>query len=293
MRCNKQEIIIQCKSMSTGIAIGKAFIYRDILTRDISSYDISEKNVSHELRRITNALSAVRKDLYKLSRSVSHSMSSNEGSIFDAQRLMLDDEEFTGLFETEMKNELTNAEQVTKNVFRKYINRFEGLENEIIRSKSEDLQDILRKILRHLLGIENNILTRLPENSIILSHRLLPSDTIMLDRNNVKGIIVEEGSIHAHSAIIARSLGIPALLSNDKFLSHIEDKTTIIVDGTQGKAIINPLFSTMNIYKHRHSVLKSEFSTKIRSLKGLSRTSSGRTIKLLANANTDKEIESA
>lgn len=70
MRCNKQEIILQCKSMSTGIATGKAFIYRDILTRDISSYDISEKNVSHELRRITNALSAVRKDLYKLSRSV-------------------------------------------------------------------------------------------------------------------------------------------------------------------------------------------------------------------------------
>lgn len=206
---------------------------------------------------------------------------------------MLDDEEFTGLFEIEMKNELTNAEQVTKNVFRKYINRFEGLENEIIKSKSEDLQDILRKILRHLLGIDTNILTRLPENSIILSRRLLPSDTIMLDRNNVKGIIVEEGSTHAHSAIIARSLGIPALLSNDKFLCNIEDKSTIIVDGFEGKAIVNPLFTTANIYKHRYSVLKSEFSTKIHSLKGFARTSSGRTIKLLANANTDKEIENA
>lgn len=293
MSKNKQDITLQCKPMSTGIAIGKAFIYRDILTRDISSYNISEKNVTHELRRITKALSSVKRDLYKLSRSVSHSMSSKEGSIFEAQRLMLDDNEFTGLFETEMRNELTNAEQVTKNVFRKYINRFENLENEIIKSKTEDLHDILRKMLRHLLGIDTNILARLPENSIIISRRLLPSDTIILDRNHVKGIIVEEGSIHAHSAIIARSLGIPALVTNEKILQEIQDRTTVIIDGFSGKAIINPLYSTAGIYRNRQSAIGNELSKKIRSVKGYAKTVSGRTIKLMANANTLQEVQNA
>ncbi len=293
MRCNQLQQILECTSISEGIATGKAFIYRDILTRDISSYSISEKNISHELSRITSALLSVKKDLHKLSHTVSDTISSKEGSIFDAQRMMLEDEAFIDSFETEMKNELINAEQVLKNVFRKQINRFECSENEVFRAKADDLKDILRKLLRNLLGIDMSVLAKLPENSIIISRRLLPSDTIMLDIKNARGIIVEEGSIYSHSAIMARSLGIPALLTNGTSLRGIGDGTPIIVDGNAEKAIIHPHHSTISLYRHRQVTLADEFANKLRAIKGVSRTRSGRMIHLMANASTLQEVQCA
>ena len=209
-------MILTGTTISPGIAIGKAFPYHDILTRDVSSYSIKGKDIPYELKRITDSIAAVRKDLYQLARNVSHNISSEDGSIFEAQRIMLEDDEFTYSFDREIHEELVNAEQVAKNVFRRQIERFDGASSEIIRAKADDLRDIYRRVLRSLLGIDTSILADLPQKAIIIARRLLPSDSAILDQKNVEGIIVQEGSIHAHSALLARSLGIPALCTNGK-----------------------------------------------------------------------------
>jgi phosphoenolpyruvate-protein phosphotransferase len=290
---NKQEIRFKGTTLSEGIAIGKVFLYHDILTRDISSYSIGSKDVPYELKRISKAITAVKKDLYTLSRTVSHNVSAEDGNIFEAQRLMIEDEEFVYSFEHELRNEYINAEQVAKNVFRRQIARIENSSNEIIKAKADDLRDILRKMLRFLLGIETSILGKLPQNTIVVARRLLPSDTLKLDKNNIEGIIVQEGSIHAHSALLARSLGIPAFCTNGQPIKGILRGSTAIIDGYSNNLFVNPTDSSIQLYQEKKNDSALETKKKALIIKGLSKTKSGKTIRILSNANSLDEINFA
>ena len=287
------EILLNGTTLSPGIAIGQAFPYRDVLTRDVSSYTIAGKDIPYELKRITNAFEEARKDLYQLSRTVSHNISSEEGTIFEAQKLMIEDKEFVRSFETEMRNALVNAEQVTKNVFRRHIERFEGSANKVIKAKADDLRDIFRKVLRSLLGIETSILCNLPENSVIVARRLLPSDTLRLDQKNVQGIIVQEGSIHAHSALLARSLGIPALSTNGTSVDTVKLGETVIIDGYTSCTIVCPAPATVQTYCEKKERSSLEAKKRMNAIRTVSRTASGKTIQIFANANTLEEVDSA
>jgi phosphotransferase system enzyme I (PtsI) len=290
MEHEKKEYVIEGTSLSQGISIGKAFLYHDILTRDISSYSIKGNDVPYEMKRVQNAIVAVRKELYSLSRTATHTIGTADGNVFEAQRLMIEDRQFTSSFEKEMRNELINAEQVAKNIFRKQIERFDGSSNEILQAKADDLRDIFRKMLRSLLGIETNILAKLPRNAIIITRRLLPSDTVMLDRKNTEGILVLEGSVHAHSALLARSIGIPALCSNGEPISSIRTGDTVVIDGYSGIAIVNPKSGTVTGYRKKKRESSLEVRKQARVIKGAVKTKTGQLIRMYANANSLEEI---
>lgn len=280
-------------TLSEGIAIGKAFLYHDILTRDISSYSIVRKDIPYELKRISNAISMVKRDLYTLSRDVSHNISAEDGNIFEAQRFMIEDEEFLYSFEKNLRNELVNAEQVVKNVFRRQIDIFDNSSNEIIKAKADDLRDIFRKVLRSLLGIETSILIKLPKKAVILARRLLPSDTVKIDQKNVEGIIVQEGSIHAHSALLARSLGIPAFCTNGHPIKSIDHGTSTIIDGYVNKIFFDPTYKTIKYYENKKRTSSLEIKKKTRIIQGVSKTKSGKSIRILSNSNTLEEVNLA
>jgi len=290
MNKKNSDLQISGTMISPGIAVGRAFLYHDVLTRDISSYTISPNDVPYELQRITNAIEEVRKEIYQLSRSVSHNISSEDGNIFEAQRLMIEDHQFLYAFEKELRNELTNAERVVKNVFRRQIELLDGSSNEMIKAKADDLRDIFRKVLHRLLGSEKNILAKLPKNAIIIAKRLLPSDTVKLDQKNIEGIIVEEGSIHAHSALLARSLGIPALCTNGKPIKKLSDNGCTLIDGYKQIALLNVTEKTASKYREKRKESSIEVKRRKRTIKGIVKTKSGIPIQLLANANTVEEI---
>lgn len=289
MKTNKEKILTGT-TISTGIAIGQVFLYHDILTRDVSSYSIKGKDIPYELKRITDSIALVRKDLYQLGRTVSHNISSEDGNIFEAQRLMIEDEEFVYSFEKQIREDLVNAEQVTKNVFRRQIERFDGASNEMIKAKADDLRDIFRKVLRALLGIDTSILGNLPTKAVIIARRLLPSDTVRLDQKNIEGIIVQEGSIHAHSALLARSLGIPALCTDGKEINVVHLGETVIIDGYSNCAIVRPSAKTIENHRRRKAGSSLEVKRRARVIKAVAKTVSGITIPILANANTLEEI---
>jgi phosphoenolpyruvate-protein phosphotransferase (PTS system enzyme I) len=289
----QEELIINGTILSPGIAIGQAFFYHDILTRDLSSYSITVKDVPYELKRITNAFAEVRKELYELERTVSQNINSKDGSIFKVQRLMMEDEQFVNSFETEMRNELINAEQVAKNVFRRQIDRLDETSSEVTRAKSDDLRDILRKVLRSLVGIETSILRKLPYNAIIVARRLLPSDTVKLDYRNVEGIVVQEGSVHAHSALLARSLGIPAICTNGIPVKAAGLGDNVIIDGYSERAIFNPCQETVQNHHEKKMESTLEIKKRITTITGQVKTLRGRTIQVLANASTFEEVNSA
>lgn len=293
MKQIKEELIIAGTTLSPGIAIGNAFPYHDILTRDVSSYSISGKEVPGEFKRITDAFDTVRNDLRKLDQTVSQTISSQDGAIFEVQRMMMEDDEFISSFEKEMRNELLNAEQIAKNVFRKYIDRYTGSPHEAVKAKADDLRDIFRKVLRSLLGIETSILTTLPRKTIIIARRLLPSDTVKIDQRNIEGIIVQEGSVHAHSAMLARSLGIPALCTNGKPMHVVQSGDTVILDGYRDRAIFNPAQKTLTHHQEKKRGSSLEHQKRAPVVKSVVNTASGRRIHLFANANSIEEVHSA
>ena len=280
-------------SLSEGIAIGKAFIYNDILTRDVSSYKIARKNIPYELKRIVTAIGDVKKELYKLGRSISHNVSSSDGSIFLAQKAMLEDASFLSEIHTELQKSLMNAEQVVKNVFRRYINRFSDATSETIKAKAGDLRDILRKVLRNLMGINTSVLEKLPANAIVVTRRLLPSDTIHIDKRNVAGIVIQEGSVHSHSALLARSLSIPAACSDGKSLDFINEDDRIIVDGSSGSILCNPSSAMLTSYREKHRLLSGKQNRDTRIVKNHVKTSRGKTIIIYANASNHSEVSQA
>lgn len=270
--------------------MGRAFVYRDVLTRDLNNYKIYEQDLVYELKRLRGSIDSVKKDLYKLSKTVSQNIGSDNASIFDAQRALLDDEQFLNDLESELHNELINAEQVAKNVFRKYILRISASSSEIVRAKAEDLRDIFHKVIRKLTGIDTSVLEKLPANAIVVATRLLPSDTIRLDRRNVAGIIVQEGSVHSHSALLARSLGIPSICMEDQPIYVIEHGDELILDGINGIVYHRPDTQIREEFEQRKRDLFQEVAEKRKTAHVPAVTRKGLPIKFYANVNNELDI---
>jgi phosphotransferase system enzyme I (PtsI) len=289
-RCHVIEL--KCAPLSDGIAVGTVFAYGDILTRELPFYKISRKDIGYEIERITGSIKEVGKDLHKLSRSISYNIGTTDGDIFDAQRSMLEDSALIDALKKEIYSERINAEQITKSVFQKYIDKLSSSTHEASRAKADDLRGILRRVLRNLLGIGTIVLENLPRSAIVVTRHLLPSDTIRLDKQNAAGIVVEEGSVYSHSALLARSLAIPAVSTEGKSTAFMLDGVPIVIDGTEGKLFYNPEPSILRWYQEkRQSLGTTGRSTKI--IMGPVKTKKGRPISIHANVSDGSDVSRA
>lgn len=279
--------------ISSGVALGHAFIYTDILSRDILSYSIEAKETDKEIGRLNESIALVLKDLEKMRLNVKNDFGDSQANIFALHRVLLQDDKLLKELKAELKKELVNAEQVVKNVFRRRIVKLRNAGSEIIRSKTADLEDISRRLLRVLLGYEGNVLEKLPPETVVVAKRLLPSDTVHLKRQSVAGIIVEEGSRYSHSAILSRALGVPALTGLRDILTEIKNGDEILVDGDKSRAIVNPTPSDKREYK-----LQDEINSKIENrLRQKAQypaiTKNGKEIKVYANITSAEDYAAA
>jgi phosphotransferase system enzyme I (PtsI) len=293
MNNNTKPFELSCIALSEGIGIGKAFIYRDILKNDISFYKISKNDIPYELRRIKRAMNDVTKELFSLERQISQDISSEQGKIFNAQKTILDDPVLMPEFEAGLQDNLINAEQVLRNVFRKYISKFSDSTHERLQAKADDLRDIVRKILRSLLGIDKSALEKLPRNAIVVARRLLPSDTASLDKVNISGIVVQEGSVHSHSALLARSLKIPAVWAKELVLDKVLKGTGMIINGTEGRLYYNPPIAVVKEYREKQRLIFSMHRSPEKTKIGFVRMKNGEIVKVFANASNCSEVKQA
>jgi len=289
----KKRIVFEGQCISSGFALGKAFIYKDILTRDHMLYTLQEEDIEHELARLKRAFTHVLKDLNKIKKVAETDIGKEHAEIFEAHKAILQDETLLQDIKTELKKELINAEQVVKNVFRRWINKFKVSESEVVKARSDDLEDISRRILKVLLGYERNVLENLPANSIVVAKRLLPSDTVHLKRRNVKGIVVEKGSNNSHSAILSRALGIPAIANPNSSIDLINKKDVLLLDGKDGIAILNP--NKNDIGKHEKDTRSAgeEREKLFKKAKKIAKTKDGERIFVYANASNREDFEKA
>ncbi|MBN1521607.1 MAG: phosphoenolpyruvate--protein phosphotransferase [Candidatus Aureabacteria bacterium] len=288
-----QRLILRGQSISSGISQGKAFHYKDILTRDLLSYSIKKHEIRNELQRIKEAVLIVLQDIEIMKKNVETYLNKEHSAIFDVHKEILKDEVLANDFEEEIRRELVNAEHVVRNVMRKWSAKFKSSRSDIVKSHVDDIEDINRRLLRVLLGFEKNVLEKLPLDSIIFAERLLPSDTVHLKRENVKGIIVRHGTKYSHSAILARAIGIPAVANPDSEFECIHDGDGILIDGNEGVIIVHPDKKDLIHYRKKRREEKKLALDLIRKSSCPLITQKGDKIFVYANASTPEEVEVA
>jgi len=236
----RSRFVVKGVALASGMAAGRAFHYRDILTRKLEIYDLKEDQVEGEWERIVRAIEKVEKDLTFVKKGVQREIGSKHAAIFDVHKTILKDLGLLKEIEKELKDRQINAEQIVRDVFRRWEKKLKIADTKEIQEKADDIADIGRRLLRVLIGVEGTILSKLPYRSILFAKRLLPSDTVSLDRKKTLGIVTEEGGQTSHAAVLARALGVPMVSKIDTNLDRVPQGAPTAIDGDTGTVIVYP-----------------------------------------------------
>ncbi|HCJ66880.1 MAG TPA: phosphoenolpyruvate--protein phosphotransferase [Elusimicrobia bacterium] len=276
---------------SSGIAIGKVFLFLE--EEDLSIYprSLSQEEIKNELRRFREAVSSVRQEILQTKDKVLRSLGKEHSRLIDAHLLILDDPLLTRDVPKKITSSALNADWVVYEVTEKVIKTLETVEDSYFRERTEDILALRRKIVRYLLGKEKTFLINLPGNAIVVAHNLAPGDTVNLKEEKVIGFATDVGGRTSHTALLAQSFEIPAVVGLKNITRQVRNGDTLIIDGNEGVVTVNPDDQTVKIYqeKLKEYLYKKEELQKLVKLKAT--TLDGRSINLAANIERPEEIE--
>ncbi len=274
---------------SRGIVIGKAF-YTGKEEFIIPKRRIKHEDVSREIYRLEEALIDTRKEISVLQKRISNEMGYDHARIFEAHMLVLEDRMLIEDVITQIKNKKVNVEYAFSQSVKKYIDTLRKLDDEYLKERALDIEDVSKRVLRKLLKKEVPSLERLREKVIIVAHDLSPTDTASLPKDKILGFVTDIGGRTSHTAIIARSLGIPAVVGTEVATFHIRGGETLIVDGFEGLICINPTEKVIKEYQKRME--KFERISRASYLPKLAKaeTKDGRRIIISANVELPEEL---
>ncbi|MGM0710496.1 phosphoenolpyruvate--protein phosphotransferase [Brevibacillus parabrevis] len=222
---------------SVGIAIGKAFL---LAAPDMQIKTVAIEDAASEIHRFEAALGRAKTDLQEIAQRVETEMGTEQADIFRAHLLVLEDPELVDTVKDKITQEMTNAESALHDVAQAFIGLFEQMDNDYMRERAADIRDVTKRVLAYLLGVNFFQPSLLTEEVIIVAEDLTPSDTAQLNRQFVKGFVTDIGGRTSHSAIMARSMEIPAVVGTQNITSAVQTSTLMIVDGHEGVVIIDP-----------------------------------------------------
>ena len=276
---------------SPGIVIGTAFV-RDADRVAVPRTQIDAARSADEIARFKRALEATVNDLRALKNDIATRMGDDHARIFDAHLLILSD--ITLLDDTSalIKGERLNAAAAFDKVMNRFIETIGSIADEYLKERTIDLQDVKKRVLRTLSGATTAAAPRPTEPCIIVSHDLSPSDTAQLDRSMVLAYATDLGGRTSHTAIIARSQGIPAVLGLENLTERVETGDTLIVDGNSGTVIVNPTQGTVDQYRLEMQRFH-ELEEQLLLLSAYpAQTLDGRKFELCANLDAAHEVQS-
>lgn len=272
---------------SEGIVIASAYV---LLENDAPIEENHDMTVDDELARLQGAILRSMEELQTLYETTLAKIGPSHAQIFTAHKLILEDPEFAGAVETFIRERHVNAEFALWNVSKGLVDVFETMEDEYMRQRASDIRDLSKRVLEHLQGVNRSELASLQNPVILVAHDLAPSDTVTLDRQVVQAFVTEIGGRTSHSAIMARSMGIPAVVGLGAVSQAIQPGTTVIVDGFAGEIIIDPTDDEIRDYKTRiaHDVArKQQLQTLVHAS---TTTQDGHTVELAANIGSPKDL---
>lgn len=275
---------------SPGIGIGKIFL----LEKEelyIVRKSIRKEEVKKEIQRFRKALEKSKKEFREDKIQMLKILGKSHAKLADAYLMILEDPILTTDVEKEIAKELVNAEYVVWNVLNEISRTFDALQDDFFKERKNDIQEVGQKLLRDLLGKKKTKLAEMTEESIVVAHNLLPSDTVALKTGLICGFAIDVGGKTSHTALLAQSLEIPAVVGLKDITGYIRSGQTLIVDGNQGLVIIDPDPATLaNYVKEREvQVREKQELVKIKDLPA--QTLDGKKIELAANIETADDVK--
>ncbi len=231
---------------SNGIAIAKAY---KLVMPDLTVEKTTVEDVEKEIKAYEDAMDQTAKELEAIKEAASKNLSAEEAAVFDAHALVLSDPELKTQVEDKIRNEKLNAAAALDEVATMFISMFESMGDEYFRERAADIKDVSRRLLAALLGKPLPNPALIDEEVVIIADDLTPSDTAQLNKNLVRGFATNIGGRTSHSAIMARSLEIPAVVACKTITDEVKDGDMIALDGIEGTVIINPDEDTVKEYE--------------------------------------------
>lgn len=282
--------ILSGLGVAGGIGIGKAVVLRSRMG-EVFRFPLPEDEVDEEIERFQEAVRRTREELRRLCQRVRQDLGDDLSAIFDAHLLILQDRSFTAGVIERIRNEQVNAEWAVYKTAEELDKRFARIEDEYLRERYEDLQDVARHLIQGLQGISHHEVSDLEEDIIVVADDLTPSDAVRLGRERVRGFVIETGGRTSHTTIIARSLNLPAVCGIAGVTDEVTDADPIIVDGTLGTVILHPLPEVLDEHLHRISDLAREEQASLATRGLRTVTRDGVEIQLMANIDLPEEVD--
>ncbi|QDW91953.1 phosphoenolpyruvate--protein phosphotransferase [Staphylococcus chromogenes] len=280
--------IIKGIAASDGVAIAKAYM---LIEPDLSFNETTTNDTEAEVLKFNEALKNSKIELTKIRNNAEEQLGPDKAAIFDAHLLVLDDPELIQPIESKIRDEKASAPHALTEVTQNFITIFESMDNEYMKERAADIRDVSKRVLAHILGVELPNPSIIDESVVIIGHDLTPSDTAQLNKQYVQGFVTNIGGRTSHSAIMSRSLEIPAVVGTKAITSQVKQGDMIIVDGLTGDVIINPSEDEVKAYQHK----RQSFFADREELKKLrdepSKTADGQHVELAANIGTPNDLE--
>jgi phosphoenolpyruvate-protein phosphotransferase (PTS system enzyme I) len=280
--------VLQGIAASSGIAIAKAYC---LVEPDLTFSKKTVDDVEKEVERFQSAIAITKGELESIQEIAKKELGADEAAIFDAHILVLTDPELIAPIEDKIKTEQVNAEHALEETTDMFIMMFEQMDNEYMQERAADIRDVRKRILSHLLGVKVVNPSEISEEVVIIAEDLTPSDTAQLNRNFVKGFATDIGGRTSHSAIMARSLEIPAIVGTSDATKMIKDGDIIIVDGLNGKVHINPTDEVIAEYKVEQENFAKQKLEWAKLVDEKTVTADGHYVELAANIGTPEDLE--
>ncbi|NOS70445.1 MAG: phosphoenolpyruvate--protein phosphotransferase [Verrucomicrobia bacterium] len=247
-RANKGEKVFRGIPVSAGVCRGKIIVL-DKASHSIEQTAIADSDISVEIGRLQKSLTDTRHQLQEVQHRIAESIGAEEARIFDAHLMVLEDPALIDEAVRVIQTEKTNAAHAFHTVAERYAKALDKVEDEFLRERASDMRDVTGRVLAHLLGQQNDVdIRHLSEPCILIAHDLTPSKTALLDRTHVLGFATDIGSRTSHTAIMARSLHIPAVVGLKTVSNELESGDYVLVDGFNGMVILNPTEQTLFEY---------------------------------------------
>jgi len=274
-----------------GVAIGRAYLFGKQELR-VDKVGINESDIPLEIARLEEALIKTRRQIIDIQKKIAREMGSANSEIFDAHLLVLEDRMLIDEIISRLKKEKLCVEFVFTEALAKYISVFSKIEDEYLRERVSDINDVGRRVIHNLMGKKQKTISDLEEPVIVVAHDLSPSDTAAMQKQHVIAIATDIGGRTSHTAILAKSLEIPAVVGLEKATLMVKNDDRIIVDGKDGIVIVNPSEAQIAKYTREQARLVKREAT-VGEFKDLPAvTLDGREITLAANIELPEEVDS-
>ncbi|WJQ08063.1 phosphoenolpyruvate--protein phosphotransferase [Geobacillus stearothermophilus] len=275
---------------SSGIAIAKA--YR-LETPDLAAEKRAVADVEAEVARLEAAVAKAKEELEAIKQHALEKLGEDKAAIFAAHLLVLDDPELLNPIKEKIQTERVNAEYALDETALFFISMFEAMDNEYMKERAADIRDVTKRVLAHLLGVTISNPSLISEEVVIIAEDLTPSDTAQLNRQYVKGFATDIGGRTSHSAIMARSLEIPAVVGTKTVTAEVKNGDIVIVDGLDGQVIINPSPELLAQYEQKRARYEAQKAEWAKLVHEATVTADGIHVELAANIGTPDDVKGA